>query len=543
MRRARTAGAFARSVLECIALSGCGTAIESTTAPAASEMALLTTSGAPTTSPGASGSALPGLGPRGAGHFAQFLADIASKCPFEGRDFSAAGRASAALGSADCKAKLMAADAERLAPAQRGALIDGDPQGPHARSSTATASLWTEVADARCRVESAQTWLTKSWLFEGSTVVAQGQIVCRSSANTSLAYFMRAWADQRPEDLVKFVRWRATLQPEPKARLARWREHAERSRKAAPLDASSDCRPPCRWSDAAWITLTRDLEHVERGATAIGVATCREWSALRSAFGGAADCERAISSHWLPSAPLLADDGAVGDEVLEVDPAETTLGPPPDDAFDRATLTARRGWTVGEGELAGAAAYLDAAEAEVAAANRPELAAWVKRAATFRDRLAVADARAELMGVSSATAGWTAPPTPKNGPTMRLLEGFLLRSLVGGSVSDLAAHMRARNTFGSVVEKQLGEVGEAFKRPCKSDGLRTCDGMTPSGGAQVARRLAWLLGESRALGKRLCEASPELRGELGNECATIATRHLLSFAKHAGNPNLLDGWQ
>jgi len=476
--------------------------------------------------------------------FVAFRQEIDMKCPFDERDSSTAGMARAQIGVADCQAKIMNADAEKLTPAQRGALVDADPAGPHARTPPpppSTPSLWAETIEAACNVEGGQTWLSGGTYMAGTMETLRG-VGCLVGEDKALAFVMRSWANRRPEAVVAYVRWHESQRPPARAHVARWRRYAELARKTAPMEAGRDCRFQCRWSDADWIAFQRDLDFSEQSSDKLAKALCLQWPELATAFGGKATCEEEMSARWLPST-TGSDDGSVSLAAdASADPPDASLGPPADPAFDRALLDTRRSWATQSGEAAGAARYLADAETALAASTFPELVRWSKRFATFRDRLAVADAQAQFMGVSSSTAGWLDDAHAPIGPTLRLLEGYLLRSVMSGAWQDLIGHIRARAAFGATVEAHLGKARDAFKRPCKSDGLRTCDGVTPQGFAKVAARLDWLLKESHALGEELCKATPRLRDELGRDCEKLTTHHLLSSAKYLGSASILEGW-
>ncbi len=466
--------------------------------------------------------------------YEQFAAEVDKQCPFDEADGSTAGLARAQISNADCQAKIMEADAQRLAPSQRAALL--------AETKGGTPSLFAVTADAACNVEGAQLWLYGGTMMAG-TMEVQRALGCLFGQDRALAFVMRSWVRAAPADVVSYVRSVASSRPPPKPRLALWRRYAGLARHTAPHQADRDCRFQCRWSDADWIAFERDLDRSEQGATKLAQSLCAEWRELAAAFGGVQACEAEWSSHWLPSS--AADSGEAEDPKpdAKADPPEVTLGPPPDQAYDEATLALRRTWAADDAEAAGAAAYLQAVAADVTSSTRPDLERWVKRAEVFRDGLAVADQAAQLMGVSSATAGWTSAPHKNIGATMRLLEGYLLRTILLGKEQDLAAHVRRREAWGLAVETNLGKARDAFKRPCKPAGLRSCEGVSKAGFAQVAARIDWLLTESRALGAALCDGAPELSRALGpSKCAALAGRHLLSFAKYAGDPAMLEDW-
>ncbi|MBL8744288.1 MAG: hypothetical protein JNK04_24445 [Myxococcales bacterium] len=476
--------------------------------------------------------------------FTAYAAEVDRKCPFDEGDGSTAGMGRGQLDVADCQAKLMAVDAQKLAPSQRGALVDGDPNGPHAKNPGPTPSRWAETIDAACQVEGAQLWMHGGTRTAG-TMEQNRAIGCLSGEDRALGFVMRSWVNARPEDVVAYVRSIASKRPPPKPRLAIWRRYAALARRTAPHKADPDCRLLCRWSDAEWIAFEHQIDRAESGARTVSVGLCAEWKELAAAFGSKAQCEEEMSSRWLPSSTGM-DEGR-GDEEdpkadTPADPPDLSLSPPADAAYDEATLALRRTWAKDASETKGAARYLQEVEDEIFAGSRKDLARWARRAGTWRDQFAVADEQASFMQVSSATAGWLTPPHPSIGATSRLLEGYLLRLLLTPNEKALRDHVSGRQAWGKAVAKNLETARAAFKKPCKPSGMRDCAGTTPRDFGKVAERIDWLLSEASTLGGQLCKASPELEKALGSECASLTTTYLLSFAKHAGDPEMLDGW-
>jgi hypothetical protein len=476
--------------------------------------------------------------------FANYSAEVATKCPSGEGEESNAGMVASQIDAAQCQARLMAVDAKKLKPSQRASLLDGDPTGPHGKAPGPTPSRWAETVDAACNVEGAQLWMQGGSRTAG-TMEHLRAVGCLSGEDQALGFIMRSWTKAAPQDVVAYVRAFATLRPAPAPRLALWRRYAGLARRTAPHKAEPDCRYMCRWSDAEWIAFERDLDRAEQGARAVSVGLCAEWSELAQAFGGVATCVQEMTSRWLPSSAGM-DEGS-GDEGdpqsdAQADPPSERLGPPADEGYDAALLALRRSWAIEGKEVAGAAQYLEQIEREVASGSRKDLARWVRRAATWRDRFAVADEQAQFLEVSSATAGWLSAPHKNIAPTSRLLEGYLLRLILAPKEQALREHVLARQAWGKAVESNLGKARDAFSKPCKPGGMRSCDGATSSSFKQVSERIAWLESEGAALGSELCAAAPELQTALGSDCPRLATRYLLAFAKYAGDPELLQEW-
>jgi hypothetical protein len=462
--------------------------------------------------------------------FARFAAEMEAACPYGSDDGSTRSMVDARITHANCQARRMTLDAGRLPISARGALLEADPK--HTRGSEATPSLWSNTIDAKCRIERAQIWLYDGTMTAG-TMEPIHSVGCIARYDLDLAFLMRSWIERAPTQVVDYVRARASQRPPPRERLERWRRYAPLARRTAPHQAEPECTwSLCRWSDAHWIAFERDLDTVERNSTALARAICMEWAALGSGFGGQSLCEDEITAHWLPS-DLLNDSAEPTDPARDAvaPPPDLKLTPPADPIFDASTLAIRRAWARDE-EAAGAAAFLEMIRRDLDASRRPDLARWTQRAEVFRDRFAVADAAAQFIGVGTAS-DWVTNAKPKSGPTMRLLEGYLIQSILLGDEQRLAAHVRGREPWGRTVESQLERTRDAFEQPCRPDGPRAC------GSDQVAARLAWLLRESRALGEALCEIAPEFTVAIGRpECPALAARHLLSFAKYLGElPN------
>ncbi len=476
--------------------------------------------------------------------FTDYSAEVDAKCPFDERDASTTGMVMAQLAVADCQAGLMAVDAKKLAPSQRGALLDGDPNGPHAKAPGPTPSRWAETIDATCRVEGAQLWLHGGTLMAG-TMERNRSVGCLSGEDRALGFIMRSWTKARPGDVVAYVRSIASERPAPEPRLAIWRRYAALSRRTAPHEAEPDCDLQCRWSDAEWIAFERDLDRAEAGALAVSTALCAEWKELAAGFGSKAQCESQMAAHWLPSSTGMDEGrGDEDDPKLDTlpDPIDRSLSPPADDAFDAATLPMRRSWAQDGSEAKSATRYLDQIEKEIMGSDRRDLARWTRRAATWRNQFAVADEQARFMSVSSATTGWLSPPRKDIAPTSRLLEGYLLRLIVTPSEKSLRAHVAARRDWGKAVEQNLEKARDAFRKPCKPGAMRDCAGTTPRDFRKVAERIDWLLTEALLLGSDLCKVAPEIQAALGDECPALTSKYLLSFAEHAGDPDMLDGW-
>ena len=539
-----------------IGLASCDAPVETVAGPQDARLATeaaLTTSAPTTAVPSASASSpRPSVVPPPAkreplplpASFANYSAEVETKCPSGEGDDSNAGMVASQIDAAQCQARLMAVDAKKLKPSQRGALLDGDPNGPHGKAPGPTPSRWAETVDAACNVEGAQLWMDGGSRTAG-TMEHLRAVGCLSGEDQALGFIMRSWTKAAPDDVVAYVRAFATLRPAPAPRLALWRRYAGLARRTAPHKAEPDCRYLCRWSDAEWIAFERDLDRAEQGARAVSVGLCAEWKELALAFGGVASCEEEMTSRWLPSSAGM-DEGP-GDENdpksdTQPDPPSLSLGPPADDAYDAALLALRRSWANDANEVKGAARYLEQIEKEILAGSRKDLARWVRRSADWRDRFAVADEQAQFLEVSSSTAGWLSKPYKNIAPTSRLLEGYLLRLILEPNEGALRAHVLARQAWGKAVESNLTKARDVFGKPCKPGPMRSCDGATVSSFKQVSERMAWLESESAALGSELCVAAPELQTALGSDCPRLATQYLLAFAKNFGNPELLEGW-
>jgi hypothetical protein len=538
-----------RRLVACFALfqHGCDAPVDP---PAPVETVSTSTATAPVTAaptPSASASTIPAapaelpLPPS----FSAYSAEVEAKCPFDDADGSTAGMVSAQLAVAACQAKLMDVDAKKLSPAQRGALLDGDPKGPHATAPGPTASRWARTIDAACNVEGAQLWVHGGTRTAG-TMEHNRAVGCLSGEDHALGFVMRSWTNARPEDVVAYVRAFASRRPAPKPRITIWRRYAALARRTAPHKAEPSCRYQCRWSDAEWVVFERDLDRAEQGSKQVSTALCAEWKELAVAFGGAAACEDEMTSRWLPSSTGMdaSERGDENDPKADTSPdlVDLSLPPPADEAYDKATIAMRRAWAADGSEPKGAARYLEEVEEKILAGPRKDLARWTRQARTWRHRFAVADQQAGFMNVSSATESWLSPPYKGIAPTARLLEGYLLRLIVEPNPTALKAHIEARQAWGKAVETNLGKARDAFKKPCKPSGLRDCAGTTPRDFAKVAERIDSLLTEAVVLGGDLCKVAPELQAALGEACPALTSKYLFSFAEHAGDVEMLDGW-
>ena len=126
---------------------------------------------------------------------------------------------------------------------------------------------------------------------------------------------------------------------------------------------------------------------------------------------------------------------------------------------------------------------------------------------------------------------------PNEGPTARLLEGYLVELILRGATTDLTAHVRAREAWGLAVEKNLRAARVILEKPCVGT-VSFCGTPSPSTDAAARERIDGLLDAGPKLGASLCDAAPALSSALGAaDCARVATAYLFSMADKIGEPS------